>query len=78
MKVARFDWDEENANHVAAHHVECDEAESVFQHNPLILRGANDKNLACGHTDDGRYILVVFVENPIRAPSHHSQGFDLQ
>jgi hypothetical protein len=54
MPITRFDWDEENEAHVSAHHVECDEAESVFQHNPLILRGRNDKYLAYGQTDDAR------------------------
>ena len=48
-------------DHIARHQVEPDEAESVLDNTPLILRTEDDKYLAYGQTDDGRYLLVVFL-----------------
>lgn len=61
MKVAAFQWDGENIGHIANHHVEPYEAEEVLDDDPLILRTRDDKYLAYGQTDAGRYLLVVFV-----------------
>ena len=38
MASAIFEWDDENADHIAQHHVETDEAEAVFDNKPLVLR----------------------------------------
>lgn len=51
-------------SHVAAHHVETDEAEAVLDNQPLILRTKDEKYLAYGQTDEGRYLLVVFSRKP--------------
>jgi uncharacterized DUF497 family protein len=59
-----FEWDEYNLEHIARHNVDQDEAEAVLDNNPLILRTADDKYLAYGQTDEGRYLLVVFVRKP--------------
>jgi uncharacterized DUF497 family protein len=56
-----FAWDERNLEHIARHNVDQDEAEAVLDNNPLILRAADDKYLAYGQTDEGRYLLVVFI-----------------
>ena len=48
-------------DHIARHQVEPDEEESVLDNTPLILRTEDDKYLAYGQTDDGRYLLVVFL-----------------
>lgn len=61
MKPANFEWDEENLTHVGRHSVEPDEAESVLDNDPLILKTTDRKYLAYGKTDDGRYLLVVFI-----------------
>lgn len=61
MRLARFEWDEKNLEHIIQHSVDQDEAEAVLDGNPLILRTADDKYLAYGPTDEGRYLLVVFV-----------------
>jgi uncharacterized DUF497 family protein len=60
----RFEWDEQNLDHIAQHWVDPDEAEAVFDHNPLVLRTADDKYLAYGQSEEGRYLLVVFVRKP--------------
>lgn len=64
MSIAAFEWDEENTSHAAAHHVETDEAEAVLDNHPLVLRTKDEKYLAYGQTDEGRYLLVVFSRKP--------------
>ncbi len=64
MKHAQFEWDDANIDHVARHDVEADEAEAVLDNNPLILRTSDNKYLAYGQTDEGRFLLVVFVRKP--------------
>jgi uncharacterized DUF497 family protein len=61
MKAATFQWDEENVEHIARHRVEPFEAEEVLDDDPLILKTSDDRYLAYGQTDAGRYLLVVFV-----------------
>lgn len=61
MASAVFKWDDENVEHIAQHHVEPDEAETVFDNRPLILRTQGGKYVAYGQSDEGRYLLVVFV-----------------
>ena len=56
-----FEWDDENIEHIAQHHVETDEAEAVFDNKPLVLRSQGDKYVAYGQSDEGRYLMVVFV-----------------
>jgi uncharacterized DUF497 family protein len=56
-----FEWDDENIEHIAQHHVETDEAEAVFDNKPLVLRSQADKYVAYGQSDEGRYLMVVFV-----------------
>lgn len=64
MKAVTFEWDEQNVDHLERHHVEPDEAEAVLDSDPLILRTGDGKNLAYGQSDEGRYVLVVFVRKP--------------
>ena len=49
---------------LARHGVDPDEAEAVLNRGPLMLRTADDKYLAYGQTDEGRYLLVVCVRTP--------------
>ena len=58
---AIFEWDDENVEHIAQHHIETDEAEAVFDNKPLVLRSQGDKYVAYGQSDEGRYLMVVFV-----------------
>lgn len=64
MKAANFDWDAVNIEHLALHNVDTDEAEATLDNNPMILRTRDGKYLAYGQTDEGRYLLVVFVRKP--------------
>lgn len=66
MAPLTFEWDDENLEHIARHNVEIDEAESVFDNKPLVLRTQGNKYIAIGQTDEGRYLAVVFVSKPGR------------
>jgi uncharacterized DUF497 family protein len=61
MAPPTFEWDDDNIEHIACHSVEIDEAESVFGNRPLVLRTSADKYVAYGQSDEGRYLMVVFV-----------------
>jgi len=61
-----FEWDDENVEHIARHNVEIDEAEAVFDNRPMIARVQEGKYLAIGQTNEGRYLVVVFVRKPGR------------
>lgn len=64
MEYLPFEWDEQNLDHIARHDVDPDEAEAAIDNYPLILRTADDKYLAYGQTDEGRFLLVVFIRKP--------------
>ncbi|MBI4641388.1 MAG: BrnT family toxin [Candidatus Tectomicrobia bacterium] len=64
MRCARLEWDEQNLEHIARHSVDWDEAEAVSDNDPLILGTADNKYLAYGQTDEGRYLLAVFIRKP--------------
>jgi uncharacterized DUF497 family protein len=64
LREASFEWDEQNTDHMARHGVGPDEAETVLDNVPFLLRTEDGKYLAYGQTDEGRYLLVVFVRKP--------------
>jgi hypothetical protein len=66
MARPTFEWDDKNIEHIARHNVEIDEAEAVFDNRPMIVRIQEGKFLAIGQTDEGRYLVVVFVRKPGR------------
>lgn len=56
-----FDWDEANElKLLLRHHVRAEEVEQVF-YNGAQVRRDGEHFLAIGATDDGRWLLVVFV-----------------
>jgi uncharacterized DUF497 family protein len=63
-----FDWDESNSSkNWEKHRVSPEEAESIFFHDPLLLRADTAHTVrekryhAMGETDSGRRLLVVFT-----------------
>ncbi len=66
MTPAVFEWDDENIEHIAFHGVDIVEAEAVLDNRPLVLRTQDEKYLAYGQSDEGRYLLVVFARKPAR------------
>lgn len=64
MEYLSFEWDERNLEHIARHDVDPDEAEAAIDNYPLILRTTDNKYLAYGQTDEGRFLLIVFIRKP--------------
>ena len=50
--------------HIARHAVSPDEVEEVLVEEPLVLRGPDDRYLAYGRTENGRWVFVVYVTRP--------------
>jgi len=62
MRINRFDWDEQNLEHVARHGIRDYEVEgAILFGRPIFQRSKNNTYVAFGVTQDGRYLLVVFV-----------------
>ena len=62
MYVNEFDWDEANRQHIARHHVGPDEVEeSLVSGRPHIRRTAQERYLAYGQSESGRYLYIVFM-----------------
>ena len=64
--MVRFDWDDGNIAHLAAHHVTCQEFEQLFQHDPIrISRSLHHRErryAAIGETDEGRVLAFVYTK----------------
>jgi len=60
MHVDSFEWDENNIEHVARHHVTPDEVEEVFWLRHVLRRSRDGLYLALGQAVSGRYLFVVF------------------
>jgi len=59
-----FRWDDENVAHIAGHGVWPDEVEEMLLGDPLVLRGADDRYLAYGRTENDRWLFAVDVVRP--------------
>ncbi len=61
MKVAEFEWDEWNSQHIElGHGIEPAEAEEVFAVHPLFRKTKRGHYVAMGPTLDGRFLVMVF------------------
>ena len=58
-RIASFEWDVANVEHLARHGVHPEETEEACYNRPLILKGRRRSYLIYGRTNDGRYLLVV-------------------
>lgn len=63
-----FLWTQDNRTHIEQrHHISADEVEEVFYNDPLLRVSNSQPNepkryLAFGQTDEGRFLMVVFVK----------------
>jgi uncharacterized DUF497 family protein len=64
MRIARFDWNDENEDHIARHGVDASEVEEVLRARPHLRRTRGGRFLAYGATFDGRHLLIVFALRP--------------
>ena len=60
-----FDWDAENAQHVARHRIVPSEFEEVFANDPIILNyeivEGEERWKAIGRTNELRMLVIVFT-----------------
>ena len=62
MEITEFEWDYDNIEHVARHHISPDEIEDVaFGDEPWVKRGRAQTRYMLGYTVAGRYLFVVYV-----------------
>jgi uncharacterized DUF497 family protein len=64
MKIENITWDEDAADHISRHAVSPEEVEEVLFNDsdlPLIMRGKENRYLAFGKTNAGRFLLVVLI-----------------
>ncbi len=62
MRIHSFDWDEKNENHIAEHGVAIFEVEeAVLFGKSFYQRSREGKYIAYAVTEEGRYLLIVFV-----------------
>ena len=62
MDVVEIEWDDDNVEHLAAHHIEPDEVEEVFARPFIRRRGgtdARDRYRVLGRTASGRFLTLV-------------------
>lgn len=62
MIIRDFEWDEENEAHIARHGISPFEVEeAILFSKPVYQRSREGKYVAYAVTENGRYLLVVFV-----------------
>ena len=67
-----FDWDDNNAGHIARHNISTSEAEEVLLDRERMLvpgkraESGESRHLAIGSTESGRVLAVVFTRRASR------------
>ncbi len=62
MRINGFDWNGQNLGHIGRHGVQDYEVEEVILFGrPIFQKSHNNRYLASGVTQSGRYLLVVFI-----------------
>jgi hypothetical protein len=51
--------------HIYEHHVSEDEVEVILAGPLQDIRGRDDSRIAIGQTEDGRYLKVIYVPDPL-------------
>jgi len=62
MHIRSFDWDQKNESHITKHGVSAFEVEeAILFDKPFYMKGKEGKYIAYALTDEGRYLLIVFI-----------------
>jgi uncharacterized DUF497 family protein len=62
--ISKFDWDDDNVEHIGRHHFTTEEVEEVFATAYKVRRARQSRYIALGETLDGRLAFVVFRRLP--------------
>ena len=60
MRRFEFEWDDENVEHIARHHVSPEEVEEVFRTRFHLMQSRLGRYVALGQTEAGRYLFCPF------------------
>ena len=64
MRIENITWDDDTADHISRHAVSPEEVEELLFNDsdlPRIMRGKENRYLAYGKTNAGRFLLVVLI-----------------
>ena len=67
VRGARYDWDEHNERHIAAHRIGPPEVEEVLANEPIYIetrmdaRSGEERILELGNTNAGRVLFVAWT-----------------
>ena len=61
MRIKAFEWDEGNIGHIARHNITPEDVEEACCNDPLIFKGRNNRYYALGQSDNGHYLMIVFM-----------------
>ena len=61
MKIKKITWDTNTVAHIARHSVEPEEVEEAcFAGKPFIFKARENRYIALGQTENGRYLTIIF------------------
>ena len=58
--IRGFLWDDDNVAHITRHAVSPDEVEEALAGDPVVLRGADNRYLVYGRTENDRWLFAVY------------------
>ncbi len=59
MRIAGFEWDDWNIEHIGRHGVTLAEVEEACYYQPLTLKSKRGSYLVLGQSQEGRYLAIV-------------------
>ena len=62
--IRGFVWDDDNVEHITRHAVAPDEVEEALAGDSVVLRGADNRYLVYGRTENDRWLFAVYVTRP--------------
>lgn len=64
MRIAGFEWDDWNIEHIAKHSVTPQEVEETCYNQPIARRTKDGLFIVYGQSDAGRYLFIVVRYKP--------------
>lgn len=64
LRIANFEWNEWNVEHIAKHSVTPQEVEEVCYNQPITRRTKDGLYIIYGQSDAGRYLFIIISYKP--------------
>ena len=62
MRIAGFEWNDRNLEHISRHGVTPEEVEETCYYQPFILKSKYNRYLILGQSQGGRYLAIVIEQ----------------